>query len=231
MGPRAEQAAAYLGAWRSVIDGRAAYDELILWFEHDLFDRLNLIHVLDRLGPAAVGPGSTAISLICIGAFPGRPDFKGLGQLNPDELAWLLETRQPVETPNRSRGARIEGVRTLEPREDETLLGGDTSARPSWPRRCAGTSRSTRGRSRPLPARHRILELAARQSAPSPPQVCLRRRDRLYIGDGSYWKLVEGLAAAALVTLTVEPAPGPASARIMSLTETGRAIVDGERTA
>src|SRR3954447_17147947 len=32
-----------LRQWRAVIERHASYDELILWFEHDLFDQLNLI--------------------------------------------------------------------------------------------------------------------------------------------------------------------------------------------
>ena len=42
---------AELTAWRGVIDDDQAYDELVLWFEHDLFDQLNLIQVLTRIGP------------------------------------------------------------------------------------------------------------------------------------------------------------------------------------
>ena len=80
--------------WRDVIARHEAYDELVLWFEHDLFDQLNLIQLLAWI-PEHV-PGSKPVSLICIGSFPGRPDFKGLGELAADELAPLLETRQPV---------------------------------------------------------------------------------------------------------------------------------------
>src|SRR5438105_2964676 len=66
-----------LRQWRATIERQESYDELILWFEHDVFDQLNLIQLLtwirDRL------PAATPVSLICIGSFPGRPDFKGLG--------------------------------------------------------------------------------------------------------------------------------------------------------
>ena len=29
--------------WRAVIERHESYEELVLWFEHDLFDQLNLI--------------------------------------------------------------------------------------------------------------------------------------------------------------------------------------------
>jgi hypothetical protein len=83
-----------LKTWRRVIERHDAYDELILWFEHDLFDQLNLIQLLSWLRSRL--PKSKAVSLICIGSFPGRPFFKGLGELDPGELASLLDTRQPV---------------------------------------------------------------------------------------------------------------------------------------
>ena len=83
-----------LRRWRQIIDDHRAYDEIVLWYEHDLFDQLNLIQVLSRLA----GPGSwpKPVSLICIGSFPGRPRFKGLGELTASELGPLFETRQPV---------------------------------------------------------------------------------------------------------------------------------------
>lgn len=83
-----------LRQWRLAIERHEACDELILWFEHDLFDQLNLIQLLTWICDHL--PATKPVSLICIGSFPGRPDFKGLGELTPDELASLLETRQAV---------------------------------------------------------------------------------------------------------------------------------------
>src|SRR5438094_1368291 len=83
-----------LRTWRATIDRHESYDELILWFEHDLFDQLNLIQVLTWIRGRL--PAGKAISLVCIGSFPGRSAFKGLGELTPVELASLVETRRPV---------------------------------------------------------------------------------------------------------------------------------------
>jgi len=83
-----------LREWRAVIERRKTYDELVLWFEHDLFDQLNLIQLLTWIRDHL--PATTPVSLICIGSYPGRPDFKGLGELSPAELAPLFETRLRV---------------------------------------------------------------------------------------------------------------------------------------
>ena len=42
-GPSATDIAHELRQWRAEIEDDDAYDELVLWFEHDLFDQLNLI--------------------------------------------------------------------------------------------------------------------------------------------------------------------------------------------
>src|SRR5437016_9605075 len=80
--------------WRATIERHDLYDELILWFEHDLFDQLNLIQLLTWIRERL--PSAKVVSLVCVGSFPGYPRFKGLGELTPDELASLLETRQRV---------------------------------------------------------------------------------------------------------------------------------------
>ena len=117
-GPTLDDVVAQLHGWRTAVDGRAGCDEMILWFEHDLFDQLNLIQVLDRLVRVET---EAPVSLICIGSFPGRPNFKGLGQLTPDELASLLETRQPVSVIWKSTRGRL------------TACRAPSAASSSWP--------------------------------------------------------------------------------------------------
>ena len=70
----------------------ARQDEVVLWFEADLFDQSILVFLLDRL--AEIAPGHT--SLICIGSYPGVSDFVGLGNLSPEQLATLFPARVPV---------------------------------------------------------------------------------------------------------------------------------------
>ena len=85
-----------LREWRAVIARHDAYGELVLWYEHDLFDQLNLAQLLTWIRPRL--PASKPVTLICIGEFPGRPHFKGLGELEVHELAPLLDSRQAVTT-------------------------------------------------------------------------------------------------------------------------------------
>lgn len=70
--------------------GRA--DEVVLWFEADLFDQMILVYLLDRLSELAPNRSS----LICIGHHPEVREFVGLGQLSPLQLEALYPTRVPV---------------------------------------------------------------------------------------------------------------------------------------
>ena len=87
-------------------------EPVVLWFEHDLYDQLQLIQIL-----AGLPDLPTRVELICIGTFPGRPDFHGLGELQPDELASLWPLRTAV-TPDHvpRRAGEVDVVRGDDPR-------------------------------------------------------------------------------------------------------------------
>jgi hypothetical protein len=70
------------------------HDEVVLWFEHDLFCQLHLVYLLNWFSQR--GLGKTRLSLICIGEFPGIENFHGLGELNAEELASLFPGRLEV---------------------------------------------------------------------------------------------------------------------------------------
>lgn len=72
----------------------AEHEEVVLWFEHDLFCQTNLLYLLNWF--AQEDTGSTKLSLICIGAFPGKENFRGLGELNAEQMASLFPGRQQV---------------------------------------------------------------------------------------------------------------------------------------
>jgi hypothetical protein len=192
-----EAIASAMRRWRSVLDDVEEYDELVLWFEHDLFDQLNLIQVLDRL---ARQPWPTPVSLVTIGSFPGRPQFKGLGELTAGELGPLFETRQLVTAAQYALGARAwSAFRSPDPTAIEALLATDTTALPylaaalqrhleEFPSMADGLSRTER----------RILELAS--NAPIALRVAFPRmhdeETAFYIADVSYVHVVRDLAAA-----------------------------------
>ena len=62
---------------------------MVLWFEHDLYDQLQLLDVLAMAHSVDAAP-----ELIVIGSFPGKPSFAGLGELTANELETLWPSRR-----------------------------------------------------------------------------------------------------------------------------------------
>jgi hypothetical protein len=118
-----------LRRWATGLDSFAGFDEVILWFEHDLFDQLNLVHHLNYYGSRPLG--EPRLSLICIGEYPGVERFVGLGQLEPKQLAGLLALRAPVTADQLTLGvAAWQAFTAPQPDGLERLLGQNTSSLP-----------------------------------------------------------------------------------------------------
>lgn len=66
------------------------YDEINLWFEFDLHCQANLLGVMAYL-EQKTDLSAPAVYLICPGDFPGKPDFRGMGELNGEELEYLYD--------------------------------------------------------------------------------------------------------------------------------------------
>ena len=70
------------------------HEEVVLWFEHDLFCQVHLMYLLNWFAQHELG--KTKLGLICIDRFPGVELFRGLGQLNEEQLASLFPQREEV---------------------------------------------------------------------------------------------------------------------------------------
>jgi len=216
--------------WRQVIADHGAYDELVLWFEHDLFDQLNLIQLLPFI--RAHVPASKTVSLICIGSFPGYPHFHGLGELEAPDLASLLPTRQLVSAAQYDlaedawrafRQPTPEALDALVSRSKDRQLRTETAALPflaralrrfleNYPWTRDGLSRTER----------KLLTLAAEGRADWPAVF-----PRMIEGEDAYY-----VADTELMELTTSLASGPAplldgTTGVPSLTRAGRDVLDG----
>lgn len=94
-----------------------------------MFCQINLIYLLDWFSQQS--RGNTTLSLVCIGEFPGKPDFRGLGELTGEQLASLFELRHQVSDEEFGI-ARLgwAAYRSTNPQEITRLLEQDTSAMP-----------------------------------------------------------------------------------------------------
>jgi hypothetical protein len=86
-------AANKLAAYDRDLDSALAAEEVILWYEHDLFDQLALVRILSRI--ARKGLPQT-LTIVSIDRHPAVPNFLGYGQLEPEQLAALWPQRAPL---------------------------------------------------------------------------------------------------------------------------------------
>lgn len=105
----------------AVLDDFAQHEEVVLWFEHDLFDQLQLIQILDRLRlQAGRGP---RLSLICIDRY--------LGTLTGAQLAAYWPARCSVTRGEFDLAAAAwRAFRSPDPMDLDDLVRRDTSALP-----------------------------------------------------------------------------------------------------
>jgi len=105
------------------------HEEVVLWFEHDLFCQIHLIYLLHQFARLEAEPG--ILSLISIDKFPGIDDFRGLGQLNEFQLASLFPRRQRVTKAQLELGRTAwAAYSSSTPDVIEAILSDDTSALP-----------------------------------------------------------------------------------------------------
>jgi hypothetical protein len=101
-----EAARKQLAAWEQSLELNGALAEVVLWYEHDLFDQLALCRILYLLAtPAAAASGAAAetlfdrgvqLTMVSIDRHPEVPHFLGMGQLQPEQLAQLWPRRTPI---------------------------------------------------------------------------------------------------------------------------------------
>ncbi|HEY7340735.1 MAG TPA: hypothetical protein VH591_07640 [Ktedonobacterales bacterium] len=170
--------------------------EVALWFEHDLYDQLQLLQILDWFAGQQLG--ETLLTLISIAAFPGFAAFHGLGELTPAQLHTLFPGRQPVTASALALAHEAwDAFCSPDPRAIEDILSRDTSALPflapafrrhlqQFPAIATGLARSERqllealanGPSRPVPL---FVATQAREEAP-------------FLGDWPFWQYVYELS-------------------------------------
>jgi hypothetical protein len=226
-----ESALAALTRWDHTLEDYRSYDEVILWFEHDLFDQLLLIRILD--GFAERNLGGTELSMICIGEFPGVVPFHGLGQLTSSQMASLLPRRQRVDESQKllARDA-WRAFCGPDPTGLEAVLQRDTSPLPfladalrrhleELPWVSNGLSRSERQILRGLADGASTFEELFRATQ--------RMEERIYMGDASFLQILRDLASPPRPLVRLEPAPnGALRAQRVSLTKTGREVLEGK---
>ncbi|KRE53603.1 DUF1835 domain-containing protein [Paenibacillus sp. Soil522] len=111
------------------LSGFRQYNDIVLWFEHDLYDQTMLSCLLYYFSEQA--RGGTKLHLLSINQYPGIPIFHGLGQLSEEQLFGLVGTWQVITAEQLLLGKKAwEAFTSKTPEAIAELLQEDTSALP-----------------------------------------------------------------------------------------------------
>jgi hypothetical protein len=220
-----------LSEWDRALESSRNFDELVIWLEHDLFDQLQLLRLLDWFG-SRDDLGRTRLSLICIGSFPGIEPFHGLGQLSPEQMASLLDRREPVTDRQIFLAGHVwRAFCSPEPIGLEVALRRDTSALPfladallrhleEFPWTRDGLSRTERQALLGIDSGFDTFESLFR--------AVQALEARPFLGDSSFLRCLKGLASSPMPLIRIEPGPGGLIRNLrLSLTGTGREVLEG----
>jgi hypothetical protein len=195
--------------------------EVVLWFEHDLYDQLQLIQLLDWYADHP-HPRLTLIN---------PPEY--LGSITTEHALELFRARQPV-TPGQLALGRWawDAFRSTDPRHIETVLYADDSGElphlaealfrllEEYPAVGTGLSRSEE---------QILIAFAAgpRTLAEAYPASHHEVEDTVWLGDATWVSYVERLAGGAEPLLAFEGDGGDGMQRRARITDVGREVLWG----
>jgi hypothetical protein len=196
------------------------HEEVVLWFEHDLFDQLQLIQVLDWFSRENLD--DTQLSLICVASY--------LGRLRSQELADLFPARREVTDAQLQLARRAwHTFSSSAPTGLVQLLREDTAALPflqgalfrhleQFPAVSNGLSRSER----------QILEIVASGISRGVEvfQADAAREERIFMGDITFLNYLRALVNARVPLLRFTEPGGRIYTAKVEITPEGRAVLE-----
>ncbi len=212
-----------LARWDAAVDAGIDEDEVVLWFEHDLFDQLLLIRLLDRI---AGWPRRPRVMLVSTDRY--------LGPSSPAELLELFPRRHEVSDNQLKIGRAAWGAfRSADPGDLEAFLTLDTGSLPflaaalrrhleEFPSAREGLSRTERD----------ILGILMR--GPRSPRDLFPAQqvfeDRIFMGDTTFASILHEMADStpALISLQGGEAGDALPVGVASITPLGRHVAEGQ---
>lgn len=215
------------------------FDEIVLWFEWDLYDQLQLIQILDFFADTSADERSETATQLSIVSYEGY-----LGSLAPEQFAGLFDSRKPVtqemiETAHNAWTA----FRSADPRDLERVAESDTSILeflgPTLWRHLEELPSATNGLSR---SEQQVLESVA-QGPISFHDIfrnVANREERIFCGDAIMARYIERMSLTEIPLITYSSGDRVDAPRTeddsrafrnaeMALTEAGRAVLSCER--
>ena len=163
------------------------YEKVILWFEHDLYDQLQILQILDWFDQNR--PKDSSLSIICVDKY--------LGMLSPEEMATLYQYEEPVTEKHFELSKKAwSAFRADTPEQWAALLKVDTTTLPFLEgailRLLEEYPNCTNGLSRTAQQALKIIS----QGEKRPGRVFGAFQDteeRKFMGDSSFWEILNQL--------------------------------------
>lgn len=209
----------------TVLEQCERYDHIVLWFEHDLYDQLQLIQILDYFSNASA---SIKISMVCRDTY--------LGTCSPNELSELKQYEAVVTSCQLALGKKAwHAFRSSTPETWHALLSENLSLLPflrdavirlleEYPNCQAGLSRTEAA----------ALQIVAAGEV-RPGRIFgeyQKMESARFMGDLSFWTILNGLllGASPLLKLSIgeEVTVSLMKEQRLSITDVGRAVLTGE---
>ena len=203
------------------------YRKVILWFEHDLYDQLQILQILDWF--AEHGAADTELSIICTDQY--------LGMQTPSEIPGLLQYEEIVSNSQLTLANKAwAAFRAESPQDWYALLSQDTSALPflegavgrllqEYPACKNGLSRTA----------HQALQIISKGET-HPGQVFAlyqKTEERRFMGDSSFWTILRQLLSSSPALLSLSGADQltlPAgSEQLLQITAAGEEVLAGKK--
>lgn len=204
----------------SQLRGCNEYEKILLWFEHDLYDQLQILQILDWFHHFPVHDG-VVLSLICTDRY--------LGWLSADEMVDLFEHEEPIVKEQLILASQFwTAFRSPSPEYLNELTGTDSSVLPflkgaigrleeEFPSTFNGLSRTEQ-------QALTIIEGGTQKFG----QVFgenQKLEERVFMGDSSFRIILNEFLQSTPPLLTMQKGPG----KELSITLEGRQVLSGER--
>ncbi len=211
----------------NVLKSFREYDKVILWFEHDLYDQLQLLQILDWFNET--GEEDIKLSLICTDKY--------LGMLSPEQMKGLHVYEEPVKREHLLLASNAwSAFRSSSPEKWSGLRNTDTRLLPflegtivrlleEYPNISNGLSRTS----------NQALKIIS-EGEVNPIKVFKRiqeSEERMYLGDESFWIILQTMLDSnpALLELSTGNKLTSTNAKDQELgiTSAGMNVLSGER--
>lgn len=205
--------------------GANRFSKISLWFEHDLYDQLQVLQILDTLAGQELN--STLVTMACSDHY--------LGKMSPEQMSQFGALQAPVNSEQYVLARRAwSAYRQASPELWTGLLGQNLRALPflydavkrtmqEFPDGRSGVSRSER------------QALSIIQGGETRPGYVFgesqKREERIFMGDSSFWLMMNRMieADSALLSLNHGSLGNPLDpTQSLSLTDLGEKVLSGE---